>query len=243
MDTRRLHRLAQIGMLSGMMVGLAACDSSSDNDNTTEMTRQYQVTITNLTAGQPMSPALVMTHSKDWQSFKLGEPASVGVENIAESGDVSVLMTAEAGNEAIYSQQAGAGILTPGSSELFEISTTATGTLSLSVLSMLVNTNDALAAVNGKDLSTLAVGDTTELYLMTYDTGTEANSETADTIPGPAASSGNGEGFNAARDDVRDAVHIHAGVVTADDGLATSTLLSQHRWDNPVASVSIHRIE
>ncbi|HFQ61119.1 MAG TPA: hypothetical protein ENK39_02315, partial [Epsilonproteobacteria bacterium] len=75
--------------------------------------------------------------------------------------------------------------------------------------------------------------------LVTYDAGTEANSELASTIPGPA---GGGEGFNAARDD-KDFVSVHEGVVTKDDGLSTSALTQMHKWDNPAASVSIERVK
>lgn len=50
-------------------------------------------------------------------------------------------------------------------------------------------------------------------------------------IPGAP---GGGEGFNEIR--------LHAGVVSVDDGLATSVLKSNHRFDNPVMSVLIERI-
>ena len=50
-----------------------------------------------------------------------------------------------------------------------------------------------------------------------WDSGTEANSETAATIPGPA---GGGEGFNATRDD-SDTVSFHSGVISQDDGLTS----------------------
>ena len=81
-----------------------------------------------------------------------------------------------------------------------------------------------------------------KLTARAYDTGTEANTESADTVPGPAAGGGAQEGFNAARDDVRDAVFVHAGVITADDGLTSSTLSFTNRWDNPVMQVEIERL-
>ena len=85
----------------------------------------------------------------------------------------------------------------------------------------------------------MAVGDAVTLRAIAYDSGTEANTETAATIPGPA---GGGEGFNAARDDIADQVAMHSGVVGQDDGFATSDLTGQHRFDNPVAQVTIERI-
>ena len=114
--------------------------------------------------------------------------------------------------------------------------------LRVTVLTMLVNTNDAIAAVNGGDISGMAVGESRTWMANTYDTGTEANTETAATIPGPASTVQNKEGFNAARDDIRDEVHLHAGVVTSDDGLSTSALKYLHRWDNPAMQVIVKRI-
>ena len=45
------------------------------------------------------------------------------------------------------------------------------------------------------------------------------------------------------RGDLRDAVFVHSGAVTADDGLESSALDSSHKWDNPVMRVSIERIQ
>jgi hypothetical protein len=83
------------------------------------------------------------------------------------------------------------------------------------------------------------VGDSVTLRTIAYDAGTEANTEAAVHIPGPA---GGGEGFNGARDDVADRVAMHSGVVTQDDGKPTSDLNGQHRFDNPVAAIRIERI-
>ena len=113
------------------------------------------------------------------------------------------------------------------------------GTLSLSLATMLVNTNDAFTGVNSTDLSGLAVGETVSMRAIAYDAGTEADSEGPGTIPGPADG---GEGFNAARDDEADRVSMHPGVLSAADGLATSVLTEQHRFDNSVASISITRV-
>ncbi|TMO42448.1 efflux RND transporter periplasmic adaptor subunit [Pseudoalteromonas ruthenica] len=69
----------------------------------------------------------------------------------------------------------------------------------LTLATMLVNTNDAFTGVNAVDLTPLAAGQSISLYGHGYDAGTEANSELAQFIPGPA---GMGEGFNAIRDEV-----------------------------------------
>lgn len=107
----------------------------------------------------------------------------------------------------------------------------------LTLATMLVNTNDAFVGLDGVDLSGLGRNESMVLHARVYDAGTEANSETAATIPGPA---GGGEGYNAARDE-RDFIAVHRGVVSRDDGLATSALDASHRFDNPGARIVITR--
>ena len=105
---------------------------------------------------------------------------------------------------------------------------------------MLVNTNDAFSGLNAMQVDNMAVGELISRTSIAYDAGTEADSEQATTIPGPA---GGGEGFNAARDDQADRVSMHSGIVSRDDGFATSDLTEQHRFDNPVVMVRIVRTD
>jgi hypothetical protein len=77
------------------------------------------------------------------------------------------------------------------------------------------------------------------MNMSVWDAGTEANDELAATIPGPA---GGGEGFNADRND-DDRVAFHSGVISQDDGLASSALSANHRFLNPGAQLVITRIE
>jgi hypothetical protein len=115
----------------------------------------------------------------------------------------------------------------------------------LSAASMLGNTNDGFSGLAGQPLEMLAVGASASYRLLSYDAGTERNTESADTVPGPAtqASGGKREGFNPARDDVVNMVHLHPGVVSKDDGLATSALTQAQRWDNPVALLTVKRVQ
>ena len=110
----------------------------------------------------------------------------------------------------------------------------------ISVATMLVNTNDGFTGVNAMAIGEMAVGDTQTVRSIVYDAGTEANTETAGTIPGPADG---GEGFNQVRDDRADQVTMHSGVVSNDDGLAGSVLDEQHRFDNPAAMIMITRLD
>jgi hypothetical protein len=234
----------RILILLPLTVFVAGCHTDSDSDDVmSDPSFSYQITVTNLTAGQPLSPAAVVIHNTSWKAFALGEPASVALETLAEAGDNSDFVAAADSDSNVLTAVSGQGPITPGATAQVTatIQAQSTAGLFLTWASMPVNTNDALAALNGVSLEDIAVGQSQTYLTISYDTGTEANSETADTVPGPAAS-GLAEGFNATRDDLRNAVYVHAGVVTRDDGLATSTLDNAQRWDNPIARVHIERL-
>ena len=238
------YKMLALGLTLGASLVLSAC-SDSDNasrDNATNI--EFEISVTNLSAAQPLSPAAILLHSNQWHSFSTGQPASLELEYLSEGGDNAQLLSTSLSDNLVYSAESGMGIIAPGESETFQVHTSENnlGTLSLSVLSMLVNSNDAIAALNNKALSSLELNESMSFELITYDTGTEANSESSDTIPGPAAEGGAREGFNAERDDLRDAVYVHPGVVTQNDGLSTSTLEEIHRWDNPAMKVQVQRI-
>jgi len=200
-------------------------------------TYEYEVTVTNITSNQPLSPITLVTHKDDYTPFTVGMPSDAALELLAESGDNSQVLAIT----TIIDQASDSAPLGPGGSYSHTLETKDT-TLNLSILSMLVNTNDAFTGLNSHDLTSYAVGDMKSFKLNVYDSGTEANTETAATIPGPATM-GMGEGFNAARDDIIDLVTMHQGVVSQDDGLTDSVLNASHRFDNFVAKVSIKRIK
>ena len=184
----------------------------------------YDVTVVNLTSAQPMSPVTAVLHNEG-TLWTLGESASDAIENLAESGSNEQLLALD----VVMASGAGEGILMPGATQTFTVSGEDITAGLFSLATMLVNTNDAFTGINAMDVSSLSVGESISRVTSSYDSGTEANSETAATIPGPA---GGGEGFNAARDDV-DFVSMHSGVVTMDDGLMNSALSFHHRFDNP----------
>ncbi|GLX76893.1 hypothetical protein tinsulaeT_02330 [Thalassotalea insulae] len=223
---------------------LSACNDSDSkstdmDDNMPEpmpVNYSYQVTVSNLTYGQPMSPVAVVLHDMGdfWQ---LGMSASMALENLAESGDNTMFLQ----TDDVLAGASGAGILMPGMRESINVTITDNQPALVSVATMLVNTNDAFTGVNAVDIANLAVGESISMTVGSYDAGTEKNTEWQSTIPGPA-SGGEGEGFNAARDDL-DLVAMHQGVVTADDGLSMSVLDQSHRFDNPTAKITISRLE
>lgn len=202
----------------------------------------FQVTVSNLTNGQPLSPAAIIVHQTGFQVFDIGAPASVELEVLAEGGNNTDLLNLANDDINVIITASGEGPIAPGQSEVisFEVEERFLGNAHFSVSTMLVNTNDAITGVNTIDISGLEVGDSLTLRGVAYDAGTEADDEMAIYIPGPA---GGGEGFNSDRDDQVNAVTMHSGVITMHDGLVTSALNGQHKFDNPVIQVRIERID
>jgi len=211
-----------------LLLFLTAC---SDSD--TPM-RTYEVTVMNLTNNQPFSPIAMVLHSAGFSGIPLGTSASAGLELLAESGDNSLFLTEADNNAQVDSTASGNGVIPPGMRETITLRGIGT---QLSLAGMLVNTNDAIAAISGVDLGTLMLNETVTFSANAYDAGTEGNSEASADVPGPA---GGGEGFNITRDD-RDFIITHPGIISIDGGLAGSVLNGSHRFDNPPARIVVKR--
>nr|WP_086938486.1 spondin domain-containing protein [Thaumasiovibrio occultus] len=226
--------------LSAVLV-LAGCPFDDDGSSNTSppaapaaLERQFEITVTNLTANQPLSPATALLHDDGYSLFEIGQAASDNLEQLAEAGDNSGYQS----SSDIVQFASGSDVIPPGSSDTLTVDVP--NAEYLTVATMLVNTNDAFAANDGLDLNTIAVGESVTVTLLVWDAGTEANSESAATIPGPA---GGGEGFNANRDDSDDSVASHAGVISQDDGLATSALSANHRFQQPAVRMEVKRTQ
>ena len=202
----------------------------------------FDVTVSNLTNAQPLSPVTVIAHMDGYALFSVGIPVTAGFEEMAEGGDNAALLAEADADAMVMATGSGMAPIGPAASETVTVEMLESDLpgLSMSVATMLVNTNDAFTGLNAMSVESMAVGDVVSVRGVAYDAGTEADSESATTIPGPA---GGGEGFNAVRDDQGDRVSMHAGVISQDDGFATSDLSEQHRFDNPVVQISIERTD
>jgi hypothetical protein len=217
-------------LASTLVLALSAC---SNNDDDPVMTSQtYRISITNLTHAQPLSPPAALLHDDTFSWWSIGGTASTALEMMAESGDGSALLALAAQNP----QHHDSAVLLPGASSEFTLTMTVGSQNRLSLVGMLVNTNDAFSGLNSIDLESLAPGQNAVYYSHVYDAGTEMNSELAGTIPGPADG---GTGFDAARDDVTTVVTLHGGVVSSDDGLSTSILSGAHKFDNAALRIEV----
>ena len=212
-------------------------------------TRTYTVTITNLTDGQPFTPPLAATHKRTADFFDVGSPASFGIKEIAENGNLAPLMDGLlASNKVSDVVVAVAGApppLMPGSSVTFDIDG-GPGAKWFSYASMLICTNDGFTGADALRLPR-QVGDVVSSTSYAYDAGTEINTESFEDIVPPCPpltgvmSSVPGTGAS-------NPALAEGGVVTHHDGVMTasgdnSLLADVHGWDTgaPVAAISITR--
>ena len=196
--------------------------------------QHFKVTVTNLTSGVTFTPIMVATHKAGVKLFTLGSPASTELEKVAEAGDLSSLEANLKSNPKVFKVVDSGAPLPPGKSVTLTVE--ARGPFDhVSVVSMLVPTNDAFFAVNGADGPDF-FKHSVVYFSPAYDAGTEANDELCANIPGPPNVC-TGEGFNPSRDGDGNFVHIHSGIHGIGDLSAAI-----YDWRNPVARIEITRV-
>ncbi|PKF79585.1 hypothetical protein CW749_11405 [Vibrio sp. vnigr-6D03] len=195
--------------------------------------RVYEVTVTNLTKGISFTPFLGATHLPRHQLFKLGEPVSDNVERVAEGGDIAPLQAQLDDSNYVSSTSSSEGLLNNGQSVSFEITSTRPHNR-LSLISMLLPTNDTVVSLRGKRLPRY-IGKSVTYQMHAYDAGTEANDELCANIPGPHCG---GSPFSAAADTDEGYVYPSPGIHGEAD-LAQSA----YDWQGAVAKVRIKRIQ
>ncbi len=217
---------------SALLAGPALADDDED-DFRDRAARVYRITITNITKGQVFSPPAIVTHDSSVQLFELGERALDELAIVAEDGDGVPLVTLLRGLPGVSRARATSSPILPGESAVLRIRGGARFPL-ISIVSMMVNTNDAFLA-----LDSLAVprsrGGESEQWVIGYDAGSEGNNEDCAFVPGPACP---GDSGNAR--DVEGAehyVHVHNGV----HGIADLEP-DAYDWRNPVALIGVKRI-
>lgn len=188
----------------------------------------YEVTITNLTRGQIFSPPVVISHNGNYSLFSLGQPASDQLYPLAEDANTGPLTTQLEGLNSVFDYTVAGGAVPPGGSITLEIQVKGFKR-QITVAGMLVTTNDAFFAIHGVPAP---LAGTQVEFAEAYDAGSEANSESCATVPGPPCGSGGvrdtagAEGF----------VFIHAGIHGDGDLIPASD-----DWRNPVAIITIRR--
>lgn len=217
-------------------------------------TRHYEVTITNLTSGQPFTPPLVAAHKGSVGVFDVGSAASPGVQEIAENGNLGPLSTALAADRAVGDVESASAPLVPAGvpgDGMFDQAVTlslhaAPNARFLSWVSMLICTNDGFTGVDALKLPN-QVGGTVSAKTDGYDAGTEVNTEDlADIVPPCQGLIGVPSPVGAPGTGTSDPSLAEGGVVHHHDGIAGSADLTQvaHGWDTsaPVAEITVTRV-
>jgi len=217
----------------------------------TAYAQKVTVTLQNLTHGSHFTPLLVAAHNADTQVFKAGETASASLQAMAEGGDISGLVNdLSAGSASIIENPAG-GLLAPGhSATTTVINTDGTDNNYLSIVAMVLPSNDGFVGVSSWPIP--ATPGTYTIQGLAYDAGTEANNELLGAVdagvpgnagvPGaPGGRAGTG-GTGAAGADTNQRVHIHRGVLgdTNATGGVSDLDSRVHRWLNPVARIVVN---
>ena len=209
----------------------------------------FEVTFTDLTSGQPLTPAVVATHRGKNELFRVGRAASFGLKEIAENGNNAPMLSRLASDDDVSDVvEAPGGPLVPAGSPgdaVFGQSTTfsieANGARFLSLASMLICTNDGFTGVNALKLPS-KVGDSVTVDTAGYDAGTELNTEDfADIVPPCQSligvSSGEpGTGTSNPALAEGGVIAHHAGIMGGAD-----LLPGVHGWDvsAPVATITV----
>lgn len=188
--------------------------------------RRWQVAVENLTpaGSQPLSPPLVAVHSARADVWSVGTIADHGVAAIAEDANNAPLEQAlpdVPGVRTVFTVPGGP--IPPGASRSFEVETHG-GFQRVSLITMLVNTNDAFTGLDALQVR----GNGAVLDTIAYDAGSERNNELAAFIPGPCCNN------PFVRDPEGALIRPHDGITGVGD-LDPAV----YDWPEPVARITI----
>jgi Spondin_N len=248
---RPRKRLPAALVAAGTAVGLVAAPAAQADRS--DRAETFEVTITNLTSGQPLTPPVVATHRGKNEVFRVGSKASFELKEIAENGNNGPLLADLGSDRDVFNSfEAPGGPLVPAGkpgSAMFDDTTTFTisahrGARRISFASMLICTNDGFTGLNSLQLPR-RVGESVTAGTMGYDAGTEANTEDfADMVPPCQGLIGvsSGEAGTGTSDPAlaqNDVIRHHRGVTGRRD-----LLTSVHGWDvnAPVAAVTVEGV-
>jgi len=214
--------LGMLGALAAAALLIPAAGSSPSGE------RSWEVTITNLTrpGSQPLSPPLFVVHSSKADIWSVGDVASHPVAAIAEDADNAPAESAFAQLRGVNDVFTGAGgPIPPGASRTYAVETSGPFNR-LSVLTMLVNTNDGFTGLDSEHLR----GRGGTRSVMAYDAGSEVNNELTGFIPGPCCNS------PFVRDPDGELIQMHEGITGRGD-LSPAI----YGWSGAVARIEVSR--
>ncbi len=187
------------------------------------------ITVTNLTKGQILTPAVVITHSEEAPPlFVPGEPASAELAALAELGSTNGLTNKFSAEEGVLDVTTLSEFIHPTRTATVNVKFDANHWL-ISSASMLEMTNDGFVSLLRAEVP--CTGSNT-YFVGGWDAGSEANTELCSQIPAPcpvpvrsgSCTVGSAEG----------AVHVHSGIHGC-GGFPAEI----YDWGYPVAMISI----
>ena len=195
---------------------------------------EYEVTLENLApatgagSSQPFSPPVLATHKSGMRLFKRHHRASDELRQIAEDAVNAPMVERLKNSRKVFDVVEGGGVIFPEGSDTFIIQSKR-GYNKLSLVCMLVNTNDAFTGVTRAKLP--RHGKESVYYLRAYDAGTEKNTEMTDHIPGPCC------GSPFVRVPTHEKIKFHQGIMGMGD-LDPAV----YGWHKKVAKLTIKRM-
>lgn len=194
---------------------------------------EYEVKITNITHTSWFSPALLSSHRSDITLFTAGEPATPALSRLAQEGDNAPLAAMLRSTRGVLDVETADGPVMPGKTITLYIKARP-GYDSISLVSMIVPSNDAFVAINNMRLPWKAGNYTA----IAYDAGGERNDELCASVPaGPSWEECSGPGGGAMVGGGEGYVFVHSGIHGVGDFKP-----SLRDWRNPVARISIKRV-
>ena len=197
--------------------------------------KTWRVTIKNLTpagpgppGSQPLSPPLFVVHTDRVQVWAPGQIATHVVAAIAEDANHVPAVSAYTGFPGVKQVFTGAGGPIPsGGSSTYTVQTRGKFDR-LSIVTMLVNTNDGFTGLASLQLR----GSGTTVKTIAWDDGSEKDNQLKAFIPGPCC------GHPFVRDPEGQPIHRHAGIRPGVGDLSPAL----YGWTGPVARITITRV-
>ncbi len=230
--------------LIAALAAIPAVAYAGGDDDHGPSAHSYEVTVTNLTPGQILTPPVFAAHRGGFDLFSKGQPASVWLKEIAENGNVGPLATSLTQSRGVVASGVasdpdgitadGEGPIVGGASRTwtFEASSSAKY---LSSASMVVCTNDGFTGLDGTKLPK-GKGKTVEVYVYALDAGTEIDTQVAADLVPPCSGGASGTGVSNPSLFESGVVSNHAGI-TATGDLDPAVW----GWTGPVAKFVITR--
>lgn len=179
----------------------APTEDSSATSHEAELrkARTYRVTVQNVTAGNGLSPPLVVTHARDYRLFSVGARATRGIAEVAETGGTATLEAELKNVEGVGTVvKAQGGPIGAGQARVIDVTVSGSALARgerLNLVAMIGRSNDSFVSlVGGVDLPSIKEKEVI-LFLTNFDAGSEENTGNTEDFGAGGHPIANAEGF------------------------------------------------